>query len=376
MKIVLTGGGTGGHFYPLMAVAEEINILIKERKLVAASLFYLAPEPYNRELLFENQITFYRVPAGKLRRYFSPRNLTDGLKTAWGIVVAIWRLYVLYPDVVFSKGGYASFPIIFAARFLKIPLIIHDSDSTPGRVSRWAGKFAARIALAFPSAAETFPPERVALVGNPIRRSLLYPIKQGAYEFLALDRAVPIIYITGGSQGAEIINETVLDILPALLEHYQIIHQAGEANLEGVKKRSQVILENQPTANRYKVFANLNSTALQMTAGVAQLVVSRAGAGLIFEIAHWGIPAILVPIPEDISHDQRTNAFTYARGGGAVVIEQQNLTPSILLSEINRLMENPELRKTMGQHARAFARPESGRLIAEEILKIALSHEE
>lgn len=376
MKIVLTGGGTGGHFYPLMAVAEEINILVKERKLVEASLFYLAPEPYNRELLFENQISFYRVPAGKLRRYFSPRNLTDGLKTAWGIVVAIWRLYVLYPDVVFSKGGYASFPVIFAARFLKIPLIIHDSDSTPGRVSRWAGKFAARIALAFPSAAETFPPERVALVGNPIRRSLLYPIKQGAYEFLALDRTVPIIYITGGSQGAEIINETVLDILPSLLEHYQIIHQTGEANLDEVKKRSQVILENQLTANRYKVFANLNSTALQMTAGVAQLVVSRAGAGLIFEIAHWGIPSILVPIPEDVSHDQRTNAFTYARGGGAVVIEQQNLTPSILLSEINRLMENPELRKTMGQHARAFARPESGRLIAEEILKIALSHEE
>lgn len=376
MKIVLTGGGTGGHFYPLIAVAEEVNTLVKERRLIGAELFYLADRPYDRQLLFENQIEFRRVPAGKRRRYFSPRNLADLFKTGWGIVTALWQLYLLYPDVVFSKGGYDGFPVLVAAKILKIPVVIHDSDSQPGRVGRWAGKFAARVAIAFPEAAKYFPANRTALTGNPIRKNLLYPIKQGAYEFLQLEKEVPIIYVTGGSQGAVTLNDTVLEILPVLLERYQVIHQVGEANLADVTQRSTVILQNSSRQSRYRIFSLLNPAALQMLAGVAQLVVARAGAGAIFEMAHWGIPAILIPIPESVNREQRTNAFTYARAGGAVVIEQQNLTPSILLSEIQRLMDNFDLRREMSQKAKAFSRPEAGRLIAEEILKIALSHEE
>lgn len=376
MKIVLAGGGSGGHFYPLIAVAQEVNDLIKEEKLVGARLYYLSNSPYDPHSLFENQIEYHYVPAGKKRRYFSVLNFFDNFKIVLGVLVAIWKLYFIYPDVVFSKGGYASFPILFAARFLKIPVVIHESDSDPGRVNLWSAKFAVRIAVAYPEAMEFFPADRAALVGHPIRRELKFPISNGAHEFLHLSRETPVIFVTGGSQGAQMINDTLLDILPQLVERYQIIHQVGKANTKDVEQRAKIVLENSQFKDRYKLFPFLNTSAVQMIAGIADLIVSRGGAGSLFEIAHWGIPSIIIPIPEPISHDQRKNAFAYARSGGAAVIEQNNLTASVLLSEIKRLMDNPGLREVMKRGAKTFARPDAGRLIADEIIKIALQHEQ
>jgi UDP-N-acetylglucosamine--N-acetylmuramyl-(pentapeptide) pyrophosphoryl-undecaprenol N-acetylglucosamine transferase len=374
MKIVLTGGGTGGHFYPLIAVAQAINKLVEEQKLVEAKLYYFAPTPLNAQLLFENRVEFHQITAGKWRRYFSLRNFFDGFKTLAGILRALWQLYVIYPDVVFSKGGYASFPTLMACKILKLPVIIHESDSHPGRVSLWSAKFAVRVAVSYPEAAQYFPSDKTAITGNPIREELLHPIANGAHEFLKLDPQFPIIYVTGGSQGASILNETLLDILPQLLTKYQVIHQTGEGNHAEIEQRLQTVLANSELKQRYHLFANLDSSAQRMMAGVTSLVVSRAGSA-IFEFANWGIPAIIIPIPESISHDQRSNAFTYARSGGAVVIEQINLTPSVLLSEINRLLGNPELLAKMKAGAKSFARPEAARNIAEEIVTLALAHE-
>lgn len=375
MKIVLAGGGSGGHFYPLIAVAEEINEMVQERKLVEAELFYLADRPYDRRDLFENRIAFRRITAGKLRRYFSLFNFFDAVKTWFGILLSLWQIYWIYPDVVFSKGGYVSFPILMAARIFRIPVIIHESDSRPGRVNLWSAKFAARVAIAFPEAMPSFPKEKTALVGNPLRKEVMYPISRGAHEFLQLEKDRPVIFVAGGSQGAAALNETLLDILPQLLERYQVIHQTGKVHFADTEKRARFVLEEDSLKGRYKIFPFLNPTALRMTAGVTDLVVSRAGAGVIFEIAQWGLPAILIPIPESISNDQRENAFTYARSGGAVVIEQENLTASVLFSEIDRLMSRPELLAKMREGAKKFAKPEAGRLVAEEIIKIALGHE-
>lgn len=376
MKIVLTGGGTGGHFYPLIAVAQAINDLVIEKKLVEAKLYYLAPEPYDSHLLFENQIEYRQISAGKWRRYFSLQNFFDSFKIVRGILSALWQLYLIFPDVVFSKGGYGSFPTLLAAKVLRIPVVIHESDSLPGRVSLWSAKFAERIAVSYPEAAEHFAVyrDKVAITGNPIRSELLNPISRGAHEFLNLDKAIPVIFVTGGSQGASFLNHVVLDILVSLLERYQIIHQVGKDNYDEMEKRSRVILEKSDKKERYKLFAHLNSSALRMLAGVSDLVVSRGGS-FIFELAVWGLPGIIVPIPESISHDQRNNAFTYARSGGAIVIEQVNLTPSVLASEINRLMGDETLRERMRAGARAFARPEAAKTIAEEILTLALTHE-
>jgi len=375
MKIVLTGGGSGGHFYPLIAVAQEINEIVRAQKLVGIKLFYLADEPYDPQALFENHIEFRHVSAGKMRRYFAVLNLFDLFKTFIGVFSALWYTYWIYPDVVFGKGGYASFPMLWAARFFKIPVIIHESDAHPGRVNLWAARFASRIAISFTEAAKYFPKEKTAITGHPIRKDVAHPLTLGAHQFLKLEKGIPVIFVTGGSQGAMAINETVLDILPQLVEHYQVIHQAGKNNIKDVEKRATVILGDNPFRERYRLFPFLSETALRMTAGITELVISRAGAGTIFELATWGTPAIVIPLPESVSHDQRHNAFDYARGGGAIVIEQANLTPSVLLSEINRLLNNRALLTEMREGAKRFAKPDAAKLIAEEIIKLALEHE-
>lgn len=375
MKILFTGGGSGGHFYPIIAVAEGIHDLVRDKRLVEPELFYAAPDPYDRDLLFQNNIQFIQTPAGKMRRYFSILNILDYFKTIWGIALSVWQVFFLYPDVVFGTGGYGSFPTLIAARILRIPVVIYATDAEPSRVNLWAGRFAAKVAISFPEASVYFPAEKIAFTGNPIRKSLLLPAREGAYAFFKLSPTVPVIFFEGGSQGSVAINDVLLAALPQLLEKYQIIHQTGEANIVEVEGRAKILLGDSPHTLRYRPYAYLNEHALRMTAGVAQVVVSRAGAGSIFEIAAWGIPSILVPIPQEISHDQTKNAFAYARSGGAIVIEQSNLKPGVLISEIERILEHPEISRTMAQAARAYARVDASRTIAEALIAIALSHE-
>ncbi len=376
MKILFTGGGSGGHFYPIIAVAEALSDEVRERKLLEPQLYYAAPEPYDRELLLANNITFVPVSAGKIRNYFSILNFFDYFKTGWGVLRSVLRIFFLYPDVVFSTGGYVAFPTLLAAKFFRIPVVILQCDVDPGRVNKWAAKFAQKIAVAFAEGAQYFPKEKVAHTGNPIRKEVLLPAREGAYEFLKLHRELPIILVTGGSQGSQTINDAILDALPQLVGQYQVVHQTGRANIKDVEGRAKVVLTDSADADHYKPFDYLNDLATRMAAGAAALVISRAGAGNIFETAAWGIPSILIPIPEPISHDQTKNAFAYARHGGAVVVEQSNLTPGLLVSEINRILSHPETTRTMQNAAKGFARPDAAKAIANVILDIALSHEQ
>lgn len=378
MKVVLTGGGTGGHFYPLIAVVEGIESICKERKLLEPQYFYMGPEPFDRRALAEHDIEYYPAPAGKMSRESRIPNPINALKAWAGIVKCFFLLFNIYPDVVFSTGGYAAFPTLFAARLLAIPVIIYDADARPGRVSVWASKFARWIALAHPDAASMFPQKvrsRIARTGHPIRLEIEDPASEGAHEFLKLDPSAETIFIVGGSQGARVINEIVLDTLPQLVQRFNIVHQTGTKNLEEVAGIANVILKDKPHSERYRAFGLLNTLAIKMAAGVSGLVIARAGSGTIFEISAWGTPAILVPIPESISHDQTENAFTYARAGGALVIEQKNLTPHVLLAEIERLMDDADARKRMSAAAKAFSRPGAGRKIAEIILETGIAHE-
>lgn len=378
MKILLTGGGTGGHFYPVIAVAEAIHDVAKKNRLLQPELYYMSTEPYNEGLLFENSVTFVKVSAGKIRREVSLGNIIanafDAWKTFVGMISATWKMYRIYPDVVFGKGGYASFPALFAAKFLGIPVVIHESDSTPGKVTKWAGKFAERIAISYPEAAQYFVKEKTAYTGNPIRKEIMEPLAVGSHELLDLNPDVPTVLILGGSQGAQTINETVLNILPALVKKYQVIHQTGKRNLQIIKETEDVVLQDNPHRGRYKAFDYLDLLHLRAAAGAAELVVSRAGS-TIFEIASWGKPSIIIPIPEPTSHDQRKNAYAYARSGAAEVIEEKNLEHGVFLSEIERLMDNENEREKMSAAAKAFSRRDAAELIAEQILAIALPHE-
>ena len=378
MRIILTGGGTGGHFYPIIAVAEKINELAKENRLIRPELFYLSTEPYDESLLYENNITFQKVSAGKIRRDKTLANrilnAMDWLKTIRGVLAAVWKVFVLYPDVVFGKGGYASFPVLVAARLLRIPVVIHESDSKPGKVNAWAGKFERKIAISYPDAITYFKSDRTAYTGNPIRKIIEEPIVTGSHEFFKFKPEVPTIFIVGGSLGAKFINEVIMDSLPELVTKYQVIHQTGKANIAVIQETSQVVLHESLHKDRYVALPYLNSLTMRMAAGIADIVISRAGSA-IFEIAAWGKPSIIIPIPETTSHDQRTNAYSYARSGASIVIEEKNLSSGVLSSEIERILSNPEVKQKMAENAKNFARLDSAKIIAEELIAIGLEHE-
>jgi UDP-N-acetylglucosamine--N-acetylmuramyl-(pentapeptide) pyrophosphoryl-undecaprenol N-acetylglucosamine transferase len=374
MKIVFTGGGTGGHFYPIVAIIDELHKIVEKENLIRPKLYYMAPDPYNKKILFDYDVEFIKVPAGKRRRYTSLSNFVDLFRTAFGIVVAVLKMFSIFPDMVFSKGGYVSFPVVFAARVLGIPVFIHESDSVPGRANLWAGKFASKIAVSYAEAAEHFPKEKVAHTGNPIRRELLRAIHDGSHEHLKTEEAVPLILILGGSQGSKIINEVVLDIVPNIVDRYQVIHQAGGNNYQEVRDIASVALLGNAFEHRYKPMAFLDEITLKMAAGVAEIIISRAGS-TIFEIASWGVPSIIIPISDSNGDHQRKNAFIYARTGAAMVIEEANLTPNVLISEIDRLMANKEALEDMRKKTEKFRYPDAAYRIAEEIIEMAIDHE-
>lgn len=379
MKIVFTTGGTGGHFYPVIAIAEAVHEVVRERRLLQPKLYYFAPEPFDAEALFENRITFVRVPAGKWRRYFSLRNPLDMLVTLSGCIIAVFRLFSIYPDVVISKGGFGSIPTVIAARLLGIPIIIHESDAKPGRANLFASKFATRIAVSYESAIPYFGEKartKTAKTGAPIRRELMTVEEDGARQELGLDPTVPTVLVLGGSLGAMNVNEAILSVLPELVQMANVIHQTGKTHIKEVENRAAVALRGNALSARYHAFPYLSVLALRRSAGAAALIISRAGSGAIAEIAAWRRPAILIPIPESVAHDQRMNAYAYAHTGAAVVIEEANMTPAVIVSEIRRLLNDEELRKSMSEKGSAFASAEAARIIATEAIEIGLSHEQ
>lgn len=379
MKIVFTGGGTGGHFYPIIAVAQKVNQIIDQENLLGVKLYYISDSPYDKEMLFENRLLFEEVITGKMRTHPTLKsflkNLSDIFKVFFGIINAIFKMFSIYPDVVFGKGGYASFPTIFAARILRIPVVIHESDSAPGRVNKWAGHFAKKIAVSFIEAADYFPKSRVAWTGQPIRTEIENPAsKREAFSYFKLEENLPVILVLGGSQGAELINNTILDALPRLVENYQIIHQTGVNNFEVVKERAEVILSDNKYKLRYSSLPFLNPLSLKMAAGAATIVISRAGS-MLFEIASWGVPSILIPITNTNLDHQKKNAFNYARSGACSVVEEMNMTANILSSEIERITGDKEIYQSMGGGAKAFHKSDAAMKIARALLDIALSHQ-
>lgn len=378
MKILLTGGGSGGHFYPIIAVAQEINKIAKDNRLLKPELYFMSIDPYNEGILFENNLTFVKISSGKIRRNGGIQNILMNFIDLWkiffGSLGAIWKMFLIYPDVVFGKGGYASFPALLAARVLRIPVIIHESDNKPGKVNAWAGKFARRVAISYPDAINYFKKEKTAYTGLPIRKEIQEVLDVGGREQLGLDSNLPVILIQGGSQGARFINNAVIDIVTRLVEKYQVIHQVGKLNFEVMKETKEVVLLGNKNKDRYHIVDYMKSLDLKAAAGAADLIISRAGSA-IFEIALWGKPSIIIPIPQEISHDQRDNAYSYARAGACAVIEEKNLTQGVFMAEIDRIMSNSAIKEGMSKAAKAFARKDSATLIANEIVAIALEHE-
>lgn len=368
MRILFVGGGTGGHFYPLIAVAE---VLRSEGN--TPELYYMGPDPYDKQALIDSDIKFISCPAGKLRIYPSIQNFFDLFRTFFGIFIAIWKLYVLYPDVVFSKGGYTSVPVLIAARFLRIPVVIHESDAVPGRANMLAKKYAKYIAISYKEAAPHFDASRTALTGIPIRQAILEN-PSDPFSIIGLPNDLPIIYVTGGSSGAERINNIILRSLDELLPNFRIFHQVGPNKKDEVILAAKTLIRNPELESRYFVADLLDAKTVSALYSAASLIITRAGSTTLFEIALHGRPSIVIPIPEDISRDQRSNAYAYARSGAATVVEEHNLTETLLTSEIHTIMSNMEKWQSMAQAAVAFAPRDAATKIASILVSIGTEH--
>lgn len=362
MKIVLTGGGTGGHIVPLVTVAKKI----KEKKPDCQFIFMGPPGRMETEIMGREGINVKNIMVGKLRRYFSLQNFLDAFKIPVGLMQSLFWLLVYMPDAVFSKGGYASVPIVLAAWLYRIPVLIHESDANPGLANSMLGKFADRVAISYPQAEIYFPAEQVVLTGIPVREDVAQGNVENARAQFHLSESKKTIFVVGGSQGARAINNKILNILPDLLRKYQIIHQTGEKNFEEVKR---VAGELGIKAGRDGYFPiAFYHEELKDILAVSDLVISRASGSTIAEIAAVGKPAILIPLSSAANNHQRMNAYALAKVGACEVLEETNLGEHMLLERIDELMNDENLRTKMSNSIKAFYHPDATERIADGVL--------
>ncbi|MBU2036987.1 undecaprenyldiphospho-muramoylpentapeptide beta-N-acetylglucosaminyltransferase [Patescibacteria group bacterium] len=373
MRIALTGGGTGGHLFPILAVVQEIKKMVAENIFQVPSgegtgvkFMFIGPKTIGEETLANEGIDRKIIMAGKLRRYASLQNIFDIFKIPGGLIQSLWHLFWFMPNVVFSKGGYGSVPVVLAAWIYHIPIIIHESDSVPGLANKFCAAFSWRVAISFMEAAKYFPTKKTALTGNPVRSSLFTGNKEAAKQLFGLSGQKNVLLILGGSQGAQAINDLVFTSLLLVASRCEIIHQCGANNIELAK---QMIGDKAPAD--YHLLPFLDEEQMRQALAAADLVIARAGAGTIAEIAALGKPSILIPLLNAAADHQLKNATEFAKLGGAVIMEEMNLTPHLFQNQIFSLLDNPDLMKKMGANAKQFAHPDAARLIAQEILNLA-----
>lgn len=377
MRILFTGGGTGGHIYPIIAIARETRrIYPKTTQGVPLEFYYLGPkDDFSLILLSQEDFITKTIISGKIRRYFSLQNLVDILfKIPLGFVQSFFLLLSIKPDIVFSKGGSGSVAVTCSARILGIPVFLHESDAVPGLSNQTTAKWAKKIFISFPKT-EYFDPGKTKLTGNPIRKELLEGDKEKASEIFNLTLSKPIFLVIGGSQGAEAINDFVLSILNDLLKSYEVIHVTGTENLKGIIAEAQVIegAEGYPDLDKYyHPIGYLDEEKMKHAYKAADLIISRSGSGSIFEIAAAGKPSILIPLPSAAADHQSKNAYAYADTGAAIVIEQQNLTPNFFMENIQLLFLHPEKLEQMRNAALGFSKPLAAKAIAREVLEYFL----
>lgn len=366
MRIVLTGGGTGGHIFPLVAVARKI----REKFGSEVELLYIGSgNKLEREVFSQEEIRMKRVLSGKMRRYFSFRNITDVFRIAAGFFQSLWMLLWYMPDVIFSKGGYVSFPVALAGWLYRVPVLTHESDAAPGLANRILAKFSARVAVAYPSAENYFSAGKTALTGNPIRDEIAQGDTAAARSRFDLTESKPVILVLGGSQGSRMINTAVIKILPKILERAQVIHQTGDDNYQDV---IHFAAEMGIKAGRegYYPAAFLSAEDLKNAYAVSDLVISRAGANSIAETAANRKPAILIPLNGAANDHQRMNAYELARIGGALVLEEGNLGENIFLEKIMIILDDKNLQNSMAQKISVFYHPEAAEKIVQGLAEL------
>lgn len=320
-RIILTGGGTAGHVTPNIA-------LLPSLKKAGYEVFYIGS--YNgieKKLAEEQGIPYYGISSGKLRRYLDIKNFTDPFRVLKGCHEARKLMKQLKPDIVFSKGGFVSVPVVLAAKHYRIPVIIHESDMTPGLANKLSIPSATRVCCNFPETIKHLPEGKAVLSGSPIREELMRGSKETGLAFTGLSNHKPVICIMGGSQGSAAINQAIRSILPDLLKSYQIIHLCGKGNVDDALLQTTGYAQFEYVGDELKdVFA------------ASDLIISRAGANAICEILALRKPNILIPLPLTASRgDQLLNAASYEKQGFSKVLQEETITGTLLLDTINEV---------------------------------------
>lgn len=375
IRIAFTGGGTGGHINPILAVAQELQKVFANLPEFDLKMYYFGNPGFFAPEFKKLNIEIVKIVEVKIRRYFSLENFLDIIKFPFALMVAFWKMFWKMPDLLFSKGGTGAFPVVLAAYFFKIPIFIHESDSIPGTTNALSANFAKRIAVAFSKTLEFFDEKKTALVGNPLRPFLLEKDEEltqaKAKQIFGFDPDFPLVLILGGSQGSVRINDFMLDNVKQLVSRCQVLHQTGIANFNSFKAELAIATKDfiPQERNRYKIIDFFKEN-LKEAFIAADVVVSRAGSNAIFEIAYFKKPSILIPLKESANNHQYYNAYEYAQEGGCIVIEEDNLRPAIFFSQLDSLLFNKEKYQSMVEKIGNFAKPQAANIIAREIAKI------
>ncbi len=325
-RIVLTGGGTAGNVTPNIALIPRL------RELNYDICYIGSYDGIEKKLIEEFHIPYYGISSGKLRRYFDPKNFSDPFKVLKGISEARRTLKELKPDIVFSKGGFVSVPVVLAAKRLHIPVIIHESDLTPGLANKICIPSAAKVCCNFPETLSHLPAGKAVLTGSPIRQELLRGNAIAALEFCHFTANKPVILVMGGSLGSAAINDTIRGVLPELLKNFQVIHLCGKGKLD----------PHLTDVQGYVQFEYIKDELRDLFA-LADIVISRAGANAICELLALHKPNILIPLSAKASRgDQILNARSFEAQGFSIVLEEESVTNLTLLNAIQTLMDNKE----------------------------------
>lgn len=365
MKILLTGGGTGGHLIPLLSVIAEIR-----KRQPDVEFLFVGPKSDFNEALRAEGIAIKEVNAGKFRRYFSLDNFLDIFKVLIGIDEAIFHIIRFKPDVVFSKGGFASVPAVVAASYTMVPILTHESDTVPGMANKFIGKFASKIFISFPATRRYFPDYKIVVSGNPIREDILHGDKNRAQRFFNLRENLPVVLVFGGSQGAQNINELLLGSLPKLLEKFQIIHVCGSKNYSGFERKIGDMPLSPEARKRYKSYAYLGEEMKDAFA-LSDFVVSRAGANSLSEIIALKKPSLIIPLPGAANNHQYQNAKYFADENLILMAEEKDLDAEKFSDRLEDLQsKRDEIVSNLKKYNASLEGKKAAEIIAEEILKM------
>lgn len=367
-KVVVTGGGTGGHVFPLIAVIREMKRIMP----TGLDLCYMGPsDKWAKLYISEEDVRIKTILSGKLRRYITPKsialNIVDIFKLGIGLFQSLFILLFMSPDLVFSKGGFGSLPVVLTAKLLGIPIFNHESDSVPGLANKIGSKMALKTFTSFPQT-ELINPRKTVLTGNPIRRELFGGSKERSKEVFELTGKRPILFVFPSSQGAQRINDLILLVLPQLLRRFEIIHQCGTQNFQDVKNEARVVME-EGQERFYHPIAFLNEQRLREAYFAADLVLTRAGSGNIFECAALKKATILIPLPESAQGHQVKNAYRLDQMDAAVVLEEESLRPQFFVNKVNYLIDHTDEIERLEKKIGEFAKPRAAKEIAHYLLE-------